>query len=272
MNLTGFTRKSEDEILHNTKIKKYPNGLQKITVASRNIFREQGWELVNKPVKLVNVPKPQNHDNDVRMDSIKRAKDRIFDIVNMNEGTFKYFVTLTFDPEHVNSKSPADVIKILRSFLKNMTSRHDLSYILIPEYHKDGKIHLHGLISDGLQLADSGTRKAKGFEKPLKIETLKRKRIAPEDCKIVYNLPQWKYGYSTAEPISGSADMIFGYITKYITKDMQKIFGNFYYAGGEIIRNVPVTLTDTDYQSFECDREIYCEPARMSFKYKSVQN
>ena len=35
---------SMSEIMHNTKIKKYPDGLEKITVASRDIFREKGWE------------------------------------------------------------------------------------------------------------------------------------------------------------------------------------------------------------------------------------
>lgn len=269
--MTSFAR-FEDDIMHNTKIKSYPDGSYKITVATRKLFREKGWELSDNHHMFASLPKPQDPNNETRSDSLYRSKNKIYDIIAMNLDKFNYFVTLTFDPAKVDSKSPKEVIRIMRQFLKNMSSRHGLAYILIPEYHKDGKIHLHGLVNDTLQLIDSGTRLAKGYDKPLKIETLKRKGIALSDCKTVYNLPQWKYGHSTAMEISGNAKMVFGYITKYITKDMEKIFGNFYYAGGEIIRDVPCSLTDTDYSSFECDNEVYCEPARTGFKYLYLES
>lgn len=259
------------DVMHNTKVKNYPDGVTKITVASRKVFRESGWEL-NAAYSPAKLPKPQSKDSDTRPDSRKRAKDKIYDIIAMNCGKFKYFVTLTFDPQMINSKDPKSVIKVMRGFLKNMVRRNGLSYLFIPELHKDGKIHLHGVVNDRIKLVDSGTRKAAGYEKPLKLATLKRKGIRPEDCKTVYNLPQWKYGYSTAIEISGNAEMIFGYVTKYITKDMTKIFGNFYLSGGLIERDVPFELGDTDYNSFECDREVYCEPAKTGFKYLKIQN
>ncbi|MBD5146953.1 MAG: hypothetical protein HDT21_13760 [Ruminococcus sp.] len=268
---TVLMPKSALDIMHNTKVKNYPDGISKITVASRKVFRESGWEL-NTSFSPAKIPKPQSKDSETRADSQKRAKDKIFDIIAMNRDSFKYFVTLTFDPDIIDSRSEKEVIKVMRSFLKNMVSRNGLSYIFIPELHKDGKIHLHGITNDRIKLADSGTRKAEGYDKPLKLETLKRKGIRPEDCKTVYNLPQWKYGFSTAEEIYGNTDMIFGYITKYITKDLSKIFGNFYYAGGNLIRSVPFELGDTDYNSFECDREVYCEPAKTGFKYLKIQN
>ena len=265
--------KSMNGIMHNTKIKKYPDGVAKFTVASRDIFREKGWEeTTNCSFSPVKIPKPQSKDGETRCDSQKRAKDSIYDIIAMNRDSFTHFITLTFNPEKLDSKSPKDVKKAVQRFLKNKVERDGLKYLFIPELHKDGKIHLHGLVSNGLRMVDSGTRKAEGYEKPLKIETLKRKGIPISDCKVVYNLPQWKYGYSTAEEISGITEMIFGYITKYITKDLTKIFGNFYLAGGELIRNVPYELTDVDYATFECDKEVYCEPAKTSFKYLKLQN
>ncbi|MCM1330208.1 MAG: hypothetical protein NC253_12310 [Ruminococcus sp.] len=266
---TGYYR------MHNEKMKNYPNGMTKITVASRPVFVEKGWEVSERGEKSFApavIPKPQSRDGETRADSMKRSKDKIFDIIAMNRDSFKYFVTLTFDPKKVDSRTPKEVKKVVEQFLKNKASRNGLEYILIPEYHKDGKIHLHGIVNDSLKIIDSGTRKAEGYDKPLKIETLKRKGIRPEECKTVYNLPQWKYGHSTVEKISGDTDMIFGYITKYITKDLSKIFGNFYLAGGNIERNVPFELGDTDYDSFECDREVYCEPAKTGFKYLRVQN
>ena len=259
-------KKCNSEIFHNMKIKKYPQGRCKITVASRSIFREEGWELSNE-IHHVKIPKPQSKTPVTRSDSVKRSKTSIFDIVQMNEGAFKFFVTLTIDPADVSSKDPKAVIPLLRTFLKNMTSRHGLKYILIPERHKSGAIHLHGLFSENVILNDSGTRKVKGYEKPLKIETLKRKGISLDESQIVYNLPQWKYGFSTAVEIYGDSVGVANYVTKYITKDLSKIFGNYYYAGGEIIRNVPVTLSDTDYLSFEADNEYHCEEGHISFKY-----
>ena len=269
---TVIMPRSINDIMHNTKVKNYPDGLTKITVASRNVFKERGWEMHGDLFSAAKIPKPQCKDNEVRADSQKRAKDSIFDIIAMNRDSFKYFVTLTFNPENVNSYSAKEVKKTVQRFLKNKVSRDGLVYLFIPEPHKDGKIHLHGLTNESLQFVDSGTRKAQGYEKPLKIETLKRKGIPLNECKVIYNLPQWKYGYSTAEEVSGNTDMIFGYITKYITKDLSKIFGNFYLAGGELVRKVPYELTDTDYESFEADKEVYCEPAKTSFKYLKLQN
>lgn len=270
---TVIIPKSMRQIMHNTKIKKYPDGIAKFTVASRDIFRENGWEETsNIYYPRVKMPKPQNKDTETRCDSQKRAIDSIYDIIAMNRDCFTHFVTLTFNPEKIDSKSPKEVKKAVQRFLKNKVTRDGLKYLFVPELHKDGKIHLHGITNNALKLVDSGTRKADGYEKPMKIETLKRKGIPISDCKVVYNIPQWEYGFSMVEQISGSTDMIFGYITKYITKDLSKIFGNFYLAGGELIRKVPYELTDVDYATFECDKEVYCEPAKTSFKYLKLQN
>lgn len=259
-------RKTYDEIFHNTKIKKYPQGFCKVTVASRKIFKEAGWEFVN-PNKGEKIPKPQNVNAITRSDSRNRSLTSVYDIICMNEKDFKYFVTLTIDPDKVNSKDPKKVIPLLRTFLKNMTSRYGLKYILIPEHHKSGAIHLHGLFNDSLILTDSGTRKAKGYTKPLKIETLKRKGVPLDECQIVYNIPQWKYGFSTAYEIYGDVNGVSAYVTKYITKDLAKIFGNFYYAGGNITREVPKELTDTDYQTAEYEREYEIPEAFLKIKY-----
>ncbi len=259
-------RKSYDEIFHNVKIKQYPQGFCKITTASRKIFKEDGLELQDGYNREF-IPKPQDKNALTRNDSRRRSLTSVYDIICMNEKEFKYFVTLTIDPDKVNSKDPQKVIPLLRSFLKNMTSRYGLKYVLIPEHHKSGAIHLHGLVNDSLILTDSGTRKAKGYAKPLKIETLKRKGVPIDECQIVYNIPQWKYGFSTAYEIYGDVNGVSAYVTKYITKDLSKIFGHFYYAGGKIKRDVPKTLTDNDYETADFDNEVVVPQAYLSLKY-----
>lgn len=87
----------------------------------------------------------------LRMDqSLSRSKRRIFEISMCND--FDWFVTLTIDEK----KFPRDDVQLFKkelgSFIHrlNMTAKHKINkikYILIPEYHKDGKsIHMHGLI------------------------------------------------------------------------------------------------------------------------------
>ena len=80
----------------------------------------------------------------------------------------------------------------------------------------------------------------------------------------IFNMPQWKYGFSTAIMLDENNKRVSHYITKYLSKDFRKIFGNFYYAGGSIIREPPSRLLNIDYdliQSKEYRNEYLC------FKY-----
>ena len=251
-------------IFHNTKIKEYPDGAYKITVASKPVFKEKGFELSEDKPKL---SKPKNLDGVSRDDSVLRAKNRVYDIIRMND--FSCFVTLTFSGEKTERSSVPQTFEKVTNFLANQVQRSNLKYVLIPEYHKKNKaIHLHGFFCGNIKLLDSGTVKAEGYDKPIKKETARRKGIDLEKCQAVYNLPQWKWGFSTAIKTNGNNAALSKYITKYITKDVQKIFGNFYLAGGKgLIRDVPFSLSDTDFSQFQGDSEVYCPVTDTSFKY-----
>lgn len=256
----------QNDIFHNCRQKIYPNGFVKTTVASRNIYKESGWEERRKEqTEIAKVPKPQSVNPISRNDSIGRAKKKVFDIAAMND--FEYFVTLTFDAKKIDRYSVTDVKRKLLNWLKNLVTRCGLKYLLIPERHKDGAIHLHGLVSGNITLSDSETVRAPSFTKPVRISTALKHGISLDECMTIYNLPQWSLGYSMAYATYGDITNCAKYITKYITKDIDKIFGNFYYAGGDIIRDVPFRLSDVDYESFKCDSEYYCEEISTSFKY-----
>ena len=96
-----------------------------------------------------------------------------------------------------------------------MVRRHGLRYILVPELHKDGAIHFHGfMVGEGLIAKDSG------------IEW---------DGRPVYNLPQWTYGFSTAQRLYGDYHAAVTYCCKYIGKqDGQRPLGRWYYSGGAL--------------------------------------
>lgn len=98
---------------------------------------------------------PFGPDYSVRLDNLKRAREKVFDIALMNN--FDYFVTLTFDESKVNSFDEEEVNRVVKKWFNNMVNRHDIKYICVPEYHKSGRIHLHCLMSGNLDFVDSGT-------------------------------------------------------------------------------------------------------------------
>lgn len=259
------TIRKEYQIFYNSKVKCYPDGSFKQTVASRPVFKESGWEPASD-VMSIKIPKPKDMTNESRDDSIRRAKNKVEDIIRLND--FDYFITLTFDQKKINSFSPKEVLNKVKAFFSNHVQRHGAIYVLIPEHHKKGAIHLHGFIKGDFKLSDSGTVKVKGH-KPIKPKTAERLGISKEQWQTVYNLSQWSYGFSTAVKIPDSERAyVSKYITKYITKDVEKIFGKFYLAGGNgLKRETDIVLTDVPYDTFDSQGESYCRETNTYFKY-----
>jgi len=73
----------------------------------------------------------------------RRRKKRIRELTKVND--FCYFITLTFK-EDLENKMRLDVLK---KYLKKMKRiEKDLQYLVIPEEHKNGKLHFHCLFSN----------------------------------------------------------------------------------------------------------------------------
>ena len=220
----------------NVKKKIYPDGSTNTLYCNQRIFNDTPTEHKPKgkkqsdenplPIhKTVTVGKSGN-DCEVREDSLKRAKDKIQDIVLCNK--FDYFVTLTFNPRKVDSFNVEEVKKAMKNWLNNGVKRRNYSYIAIPEYHKSGRIHLHALMSGDLRLVDSGHR---------------------HNEKIIYNIEDWqeKFGFCTAIPIDGNINSLGYYITKYITKGNDKIFGRFYWSSRNLVRVPDIEYSMADF-------------------------
>lgn len=201
-----------------------------------------------------------------RSDNMKRAIDKVYDISFQNDWSF--FITCTIKPnEDFNRDNPQEVYEKLRHWLKNNVSRNGLQYLIIPEYHPDkGEgIHIHGLVNDALPLAESGRTLFNG--KAWRTEDLKAKGFYKDSLKTIYNLPTWKYGFTTAIPVSGSPARLACYITKYITKDCKKIFGKYYLSSRNIRRDVDTIICNSD--KFD---ELKFEPIQkfgLQMKYES---
>ena len=195
-----------------------------------------------------------------------RAYNKVFDIVYQND--WSYFVTLTFDQTRFDSKEAQAVIRQLRAYLSNQVQRRGLAYLLTAERHKKGGIHCHLLTNDRIVVEDSGTRIVRGFDKPLKLSTIRKLKI-PDDTfgKIVYNLPEWKFGFSTAIPVDGEPSALANYMTKYITKDCCKIFGKYYWSSKNLKRDTEIDYVNVEYSSILA-REYYV-PGHIKLKYRS---
>lgn len=189
---TILTPLTETQALYNTRVQYFGDEFTKVSCFSKPIFNPHGYE-PHKPKGRTSYS--QDTKNESRKDSVKRAKDKVFQIAFAND--FKYFVTLTLDENKI-SRNDVDRIKsALGQWLKNLVSRYGVFYVLVPEYHADGRsIHFHGLFGGNLKVVDSGTVLAPGVERPMKLEKAVRRGLT--NLRTVYNLPQWSYGFSTA--------------------------------------------------------------------------
>jgi hypothetical protein len=59
-------------------------------------------------------------------------------------------------------------------------------------------------------------------------------RWLEEGWTLVYNLPAWTLGFTTAMELYGEYPAAVAYVCKYIGKDGQKPAGRWYYSGGDL--------------------------------------
>lgn len=257
-----FKPLTSSQALFNTRFK-YFGDCVKVTCFSKPVFNPYQCEPRKRKIRF---GYSQDVTNESRTDSIKRAKDKVFEICFAND--FQYFVTLTLDESKISRTDKDEIICALNKWLKNRVRSSGLKYILVPEYHADGKaVHFHGLMSGNLKMKDSGTVCVRGYEKPMKIETAQRLGL---DSRTIYNLEQWQYGFSTAITLDAEKERTALYITKYITKENGKITGRFYYSGGYgLLRQVPTEYRNYPYSEFEAP-ETTVIPNCLAVKYKML--
>lgn len=199
----------------NGRIKTTPDGeLLEVVYASRDVFKLPGWELVGPSKPRVKGAKSSDGEPNER--SIARANRRVSELTKCNGDVFDLFVTLTLSAAECDRYHWADVIKRLNKWLSNRVERKGLAYVLVPELHKDGAIHFHGFMNaSALKLVDSGRK---------------------WNRKIVYNVADWKIGFTTAVKLTGSYMRACNYILKYVRKQTSggMIGGRYYLHGGHL--------------------------------------
>lgn len=241
----------------------YDDGI--LTSHNDNVDTELNREVVKRKTDRLREQIESIEKDRVRTDVIKRAKDKVFDIVYQNE--FAYFLTITLSPENdFDRENPQEVLKKLSKWLNNQQQRKGLKYILIPELHEKGGIHCHALVNDVFTMVDSG--RVMYQKKAWNVEDLKKRKIYTGGLPPVYNIKEWKYGWSTAISLYGERMAIAHYMTKYITKDLKKIFGKYYWSSRSCIRDTEVHYTNTDFDSLNL-RE-FSPVSGLFFKYEGM--
>lgn len=160
----------------------------------------------------------------IRFDSLGRTKQMLMEYAANNADKFKSFVTLTFeenqkDLDIANRKFMNYISQVRRK--ANEQSR-ELYYLGVPEFQKRGAVHYHLFISErcGSEIIPKRSKKTTYSKKSKKYRTIE-----------YYDLPYWKYGYSTAEDLTDNKafDENFNlalYMVKYLYKDFdQRLYG-----------------------------------------------
>ena len=197
--------------------------------------------------------------------SRRRARRKIFDYCICND--FDIFVTLTLDKSLIDRNDYGAVIKKLNVWLDNRVRRKGLKYIGVPEYHKNGGLHFHfAMTSNAFKLVDSGTVSIEGHKKPVKVSTADRWGVDVAKRHTVYNVVDWRLGFSTAIFRYGDRGAFAHYLSKELCKDVQKslvdsgsidkIGGRWYYHGGKLCKPHVVYFNSPFVEARGCSYEI----------------
>lgn len=263
-----------DELRHNCRIKEYPQGFVEILTASRPVFVEPGYERVDKwaaaPRQRRDRPRAaaggeqggeaaKPADEVKRAENVKRAvrraKQNLRDLALCND--MRYFVTLTLDQAVVDRYDMKEITRRLNAWCSNQVQRCGLAYVLVPERHKDGAVHFHGFVNDAVEVVNSGTLSVPWDKKPRRPrDEQERAEWLAKGGKVVYNLPAWPLGFTTAIELYGDPVAAVNYCCKYVGKQQghdsdhaalpEKIGGRWFYHGG--CRNRPeVRFADVDF-------------------------
>lgn len=180
--------------------------------------------------------------------SLSRSRRTIQDFVLCNK--FDYFCTFTFTDAKIDRTDYNACKKAITVFFKNFKQRYasDFRYLIVPERHKDGAWHFHGVIS-GLPAAE--------FTVP---ETIHYRNRFTNELELIPNRKgyvRWeryskRFGFFDCSLIH-HYEACASYVSKYITKDLVDFRkgSRIFFASQEL--NLPSLIMDEDEIPFPID-------------------
>ena len=187
-------------------------------------YREDIYKVVafkgNRDPDVVYVrDREEQQHNDVKLDSnFSRARSMVLQYALCNP--WEYFFTGTLDQDkwerHDLDRFMADFSQKIRDWRKDYGFKLDV--LLVPEHHKDGAWHVHGLIN-GLPDWCIGRFYWLPLPKAWHLTPYPEK-LCSGNYRTWYDF-QDRYGYCSLAPIRDPVATAF-YITKYISKDLSR--------------------------------------------------
>lgn len=199
-------------MIYNTKLIQYANGKCQLRFYSQDIhisdditeiMKDKREDTINNSDSVVTDPELLIYQ------SKNRTINKIYDIARSN--IWDYFGTFTLDPKKVNRQNYDDCLEAVNRFCRYLKDFYcpELSYLIIPELHKDGKsYHFHALLGNALLL-------------PVKeaINPHTGEFITDSKGRYVYNVPDYIFGFCTVTRVQDNFAAI-AYMTKYVTKEL----------------------------------------------------
>ena len=147
-------------------------------------------------------------ENTIENRSIIRSKLKCQRIAKCNMEDWKTFITLTF-AENITDLKQAN--KRFRYFIdKVQRVQKDFKYLCITEFQKRGAIHYHLLTNIDI--------------------TNEKLMYVQNDNKKFYHIKYWNEGFTSVEIMKNDPKKVIGYISKYMTKDIdQRLFNRHRY-------------------------------------------
>ena len=188
---------------YNTKIKTYKNGEEKVTHHSYSTLKG----LPNNKKKSGGLSEEEKEYQ--RYKNLYKSKQNIIDLAYENslDIPWEYFVTLTFDDNKVNAKNYDYVVEKLTNWLDTIRRKNlSMKYILVPELHKSGRVHFHGIFKNcpNWKLVEARTLQG---------------RLIKKNGVQIYNLENYKLGFTTISKVQ-NMEAVSVYISKYMTKEL----------------------------------------------------
>lgn len=189
-------------------------------------------EIENKPASEKK-PTEVKLNNSIESKNIIRSKLECQRLAKSNIKDWETFITLTF-AENVSNIDFAN--KRLKYFIDKVRKvKKDLKYLIIPEFQKRGAVHYHML--SNISLNDSSLI------------------FVQEDNLKYKHIKYWNDGFTSVEIMKGDVKKIIGYISKYMTKDIDnRLFSHHRYLYSRNLSMPKVSYVNLDNKK---DLEFY---------------
>lgn len=224
---------------YNSKIIRFDHHIEIIKYGENRIRTLDGKDKSNRGLKCVDSEEAKNQRV---LEQAYRIKRKIKYYCQAND--FDLFWTLTLNDNKVNAKNYVYSRQRLQAWLKYQRERYGkFAYLFIPELHKSGRIHFHGVTA--------------GLSPPLvEARYPKNKRLIKKKGIQIYNAENWQNGFSAVSKIQHKEKSA-NYITKYITKELLEMPSAFHQPRYFVSRGLKqpeisyVELTDSYFQDFK---------------------